>query len=75
MTRTSTTHPWMKEYNEASKFTDDINGMISEMNTTSGLTLELEHQFTAILRNITVLKTKLSGLEIQLSGLYGEHNM
>jgi len=65
----------MKEYNEASRFADDVNGLISEMITMLSSRLELEHHFTALQRNATVLKTKLSGLEIQLSGAYGEHTM
>ncbi|KNA17320.1 hypothetical protein SOVF_080990 [Spinacia oleracea] len=61
--------PWMKEYNEATKLADDINGMISEKTAMSGSGPESQRHFSAIRRKITILGNRLDSLEALLPKL------
>lgn len=54
---------WVKEYNEASKLGDDINGMISERSSFSAIGPEAQRHASTIPRTITILGTKVDGLE------------
>ncbi|XP_022965165.1 syntaxin-52-like [Cucurbita maxima] len=54
---------WLKEYNEASKLGDDINGMISERSSVPATGPEAQRHASTIRRKITILGTKVDGLE------------
>lgn len=54
---------WIKEYNEASKLGDDINGMISERSSFPATGPDSQRHASAIRRKITILGTKVDGLE------------
>lgn len=58
---------WMKEYNDATKLADDINGMISEKTAMSGSGPDSQRHFSAVRRKITILGTRLDSLESLLS--------
>ncbi|XP_021755635.1 syntaxin-52-like [Chenopodium quinoa] len=60
---------WMKEYNEATKLADDINGMISEKTAMSGSGPDSQRHFSSVRRKITILGTRLDSLESLLSKL------
>uniref|UniRef100_A0A9I9D6T9 t-SNARE coiled-coil homology domain-containing protein n=1 Tax=Cucumis melo TaxID=3656 RepID=A0A9I9D6T9_CUCME len=60
---------WIKEYNEASKLGDDINGMISERSSFPATGPESQRHASAIRRKITILGTKVDGLQSLLSKL------
>ncbi|XP_021759049.1 syntaxin-52-like [Chenopodium quinoa] len=60
---------WMKEYNEATKLADDINGMISEKTAMSGSGPDSQRHFSSLRRKITILGTRLDSLESLLSKL------
>ncbi|KAL2944871.1 Syntaxin-52 [Bienertia sinuspersici] len=66
---------WMKEYNEANKLADDINGMISEKTAMSGSGSESQRHFSAVRRKITILGTRLDSLESLLSRLPSKQSM
>jgi len=70
----SATDAWMKEYNEASKLTDDINGMISDKTSTSGGGSE-SRRFSALRRKITILGTRLDSLESLLAKLLSKRTI
>ncbi|XP_018470833.1 syntaxin-52 [Raphanus sativus] len=58
----SSSDTWMREYNEALKLSEDINGMMSERNS-SGLTgPDAQRRASAIRRKITILGTRLDSL-------------
>ncbi|KAG8472479.1 hypothetical protein CXB51_035363 [Gossypium anomalum] len=59
--------PWIKEYNEAVKIADDINGMISERITLPASGPETQRHASAIRRKITILGTRLDGLQSLMS--------
>ncbi|XP_022157094.1 syntaxin-51-like [Momordica charantia] len=50
---------WIKEYNEASKLGDDINGMISERSSLPATGPEAQRHASAIRRKITILGTNV----------------
>lgn len=58
---------WMKEYNEAVKLADDINGMISERSSFPASGPETQRHASAIRRKITILGTRLDSLQSLLS--------
>ena len=66
---------WMKEYNEANKLAEDINGMISEKTAKSGSGLDSQRHFSAIRRKITILGTRLDSLESLLAKLPSKQSM
>ncbi|KAJ9672240.1 hypothetical protein PVL29_025743 [Vitis rotundifolia] len=63
---------WMKEYNDAVKLADDINGMISERISFSGPGVDAQRHASAIRRKITILGTRLDSLQSLLSKLPGK---
>ncbi|KAE8681367.1 Syntaxin-52 [Hibiscus syriacus] len=58
---------WIKEYNEAAKIVDDINGLISERISLPASGPETQRHSSAIKRKITILRTRLDGLQSLLS--------
>ncbi|KAF1894684.1 hypothetical protein Lal_00020976, partial [Lupinus albus] len=58
---------WTKEYNEAVKLADDINGMISERSSFPASGPETQRHSSAIRRKITILGTRLDSLQSLLS--------
>uniref|UniRef100_A0A803PRS9 Uncharacterized protein n=1 Tax=Cannabis sativa TaxID=3483 RepID=A0A803PRS9_CANSA len=68
----SSSDSWMKEYNEAVKLADDINGMISERSSLPGSGPEMQRHASAIRRKITILGTRLDSLQSVLSKLPGK---
>ncbi|KAK8488494.1 hypothetical protein V6N11_045057 [Hibiscus sabdariffa] len=63
----SSSDPWVKEYNEAVKIADDINAMISERSSMPASGPETQRHASAIRRKITILGTRLDGLQSLLS--------
>ncbi|KAE8693395.1 Syntaxin-52 [Hibiscus syriacus] len=59
--------PWIKEYNEAVKIADDINGMISERISLPASGPETQRHASATRRKITILGTRLDGLQSLMS--------
>ncbi|RYR79876.1 hypothetical protein Ahy_A01g004673 isoform A [Arachis hypogaea] len=68
----SSSDSWMKEYNEAVKLADDINGMISERSSLSTSGPEAQRHASAIRRKITILGTRLDSLQSLLSKVPGK---
>ncbi|KAK9074239.1 hypothetical protein SSX86_006836 [Deinandra increscens subsp. villosa] len=64
----SSSDPWSREYNEASKLADDITSMISERNS-FGTGPEAQRHSSAIRRKITILGTRLDSLQSLLTKL------
>lgn len=71
----SASDSWMKEYNEAIKLADDINGMISERSSMPASGPESQRHASAIRRKITILGTRLDSLLSLLSKLPGKQPM
>ncbi|XP_010245902.1 PREDICTED: syntaxin-51-like [Nelumbo nucifera] len=65
----SSSDSWMKEFSEASKLADDINGMISERGSFPPSGPETQRHSSAIRRKITILGTRLDSLQSILSKL------
>ncbi|CAL5341655.1 unnamed protein product [Camellia sinensis] len=65
----SSADSWVREYNEAVKLADDINGMISERSSMPGSGPEAQRHASAIRRKITILGTRLDSLQSLLSKL------
>lgn len=59
----------MKEFNEASKLADDINGMISERTSLPSSGPETQRHLSATRRKLTILGTRLDSLESLLAKL------
>lgn len=68
----SASDSWIKEYNEAIKLADDINGMISERSSMPASGPESQRHASAIRRKITILGTRLDSLQSLLSKLPGK---
>lgn len=68
----SSSDSWTKEYNEAVKLADDINGMISERSSLPASGPEAQRHASAIRRKITILGTRLDSLQSLLSKLPGK---
>nr|GEX56881.1 syntaxin of plants 52 [Tanacetum cinerariifolium] len=60
--------PWVREYNEACKLSDDISSMISARGS-YGSGPEGQRHSSAIRRKITILGTRLDSLQTLLSKL------
>lgn len=71
----SASDSWMKEYNEAIKLADDINGMILERSSMQASGPESQRHASAIRRKITILGTRLDSLQSLLSKLPGKQPM
>ncbi|XP_023525788.1 syntaxin-51-like [Cucurbita pepo subsp. pepo] len=67
-----TLESWTKEYNEALKLSEEINGMISERNSLAASGPEAQRHASAIRRKITILGTRLDTLQTQLPKLQGK---
>jgi hypothetical protein len=63
----SSSDPWVKEYNEASRLADDINSMIAERGSLPQSGPEIMRHTSAIRRKITILGTRLDSLVTLLS--------
>ncbi|KAL5231613.1 hypothetical protein ABZP36_030389 [Zizania latifolia] len=63
----SSSDPWMKEYNEASRLADDISSMIADRESLPQSGPEIMRHTSAIRRKITILGTRLDSLEALLS--------
>ncbi|KAI3444004.1 hypothetical protein Pfo_000669 [Paulownia fortunei] len=61
--------PWVREYNEAVKLADDISNMISEWSSLPSSGPEAQCYSSALRRKITILGTRLDGLQSHLSKL------
>lgn len=59
----------MREFNEASRLSDEINAMISQRGSLPPTGPETQRQLTAMRRKITILRTRLENLEACLSKL------
>ncbi|PSR95538.1 Syntaxin-52 like [Actinidia chinensis var. chinensis] len=68
----SSADPWVREYNEAVKLADDINGMISERSSLAASGPEAQRHASAIRRKITILGTRLDSLLSLLGKLPGK---
>ncbi|KAE8733996.1 Syntaxin-52 [Hibiscus syriacus] len=68
----SSSDTWIKDYNEAVKIADDINGMISGKSSHPALGPETQRHASAIRRTITILGTRLDGLQSLLSSPPGK---
>ena len=66
---------WMREFNEASKLGDEINGMISGKNSLPSSGPETQRHLSASRRKITILRTKLDILQSLLSELPSKQPM
>lgn len=71
----SSSESWMKEYNEAAKLADDINGMIAERSSFPASGPETQRHASATRRKITILGTKLDSLQSLLTKLPGKQQM
>ncbi|KAJ7964555.1 Syntaxin-51 [Quillaja saponaria] len=71
----SSVDSWMKEYNEASKLTDEINGMISAWSSFPASGPETQRHASSIRRKITILGTRLDSLQSLLSKLPGKQTI
>ncbi|KAI8552933.1 hypothetical protein RHMOL_Rhmol06G0306500 [Rhododendron molle] len=65
----SSADSWVREYNEAVKLADDINGMMSERNSLPVSGPEAQRHASAIRRKITILGTRLDSLQSLVSKL------
>ncbi|KAI4388385.1 hypothetical protein MLD38_000718 [Melastoma candidum] len=65
----SSSDPWVKEYQEVVKLAEEINGMISELNVLSTSGPDSLRHASAIRRKITILSTKIEGLQSALTKL------
>ncbi|CAI9755034.1 unnamed protein product [Fraxinus pennsylvanica] len=63
---------WVREYNEAVKLADDITNMISERSSLPTTGPEAQRHSSAIRRKVTILGTRLDGLQSLLSKLPGK---
>jgi syntaxin 8/SYP5 family syntaxin len=59
----SSSDPWVKEYNEASRLADDISSMIADRGSLPQSGPEIMRHTSAIRRKITILGTRLDSLE------------
>ncbi|KAJ4874404.1 Syntaxin-52 [Raphanus sativus] len=64
----SSSDAWMREYNEALKLSEDINGMMSERNSSGVTGPDAQRRASAIRRKITILGTRLDTLQSLLVG-------
>ncbi|XP_039803199.1 syntaxin-52-like isoform X2 [Panicum virgatum] len=63
----SSSDPWVKEYNEASRLADDISTMIADRVSLPQSGPEIMRHTSAIRRKITILGTRLDSLESLLT--------
>ncbi|XP_010532045.1 PREDICTED: syntaxin-51-like isoform X2 [Tarenaya hassleriana] len=69
----SSSDSWVREYNEALKLSEDINGMISERSSLAVVSgPEAQRHASAIRRKITILGTRLDSLQSLLAKIPGK---
>lgn len=68
----SSADSWIKEYNEAVKLQEDINGMVSEWSSYPVSGPDTQRHVSAIRRKITILGTRLDSLQSLLTKLPGK---
>jgi len=68
----SSSDSWMKEYNEALKLSEEINGMIVERNKSSVTGPDAQRRASAIRRKITIFGTRLESLQALLAKIHGK---
>ncbi|CAF2050485.1 hypothetical protein BRARA_I04890 [Brassica rapa] len=68
----SSSDSWMREYNEALKLAEDINGMISERSKSALTGPDAQRRASAIRRKITIFGTRLDSLQSLLSKIHGK---
>ncbi|KAJ0257135.1 Syntaxin-52 [Hirschfeldia incana] len=68
----SSSDSWMREYNEALKLAEDINGMISERSKSSLTGPDAQRRASAIRRKITIFGTRLESLQSLLAKIHGK---
>ncbi|ESQ35191.1 hypothetical protein EUTSA_v10008662mg [Eutrema salsugineum] len=68
----SSSDSWMREYNEALKLSEDINGMISERSKSAVTGPDAQRRASAIRRKITIFSTRLESLQSLLAKLHGK---
>lgn len=71
----SLSESWMRDYNEASKLSDEINTMVSEASTLPATGTQTQRHFSATRRKITILNTKIETLESLLAKLQSMHSL
>ncbi|KAL9254322.1 Syntaxin-52-like protein [Drosera capensis] len=65
----SSADSWIREFNEAAKLAEDINGMISEKAAAAYTGQDSQRHFSAVRRKITILGTRLDSMESLLAKL------
>ncbi|ESQ47794.1 hypothetical protein EUTSA_v10021502mg [Eutrema salsugineum] len=68
----SSSDSWMREYNEALKLSEDINGMISERSKSAVTGPDAQRRASAIRRKITIFSIRLESLQSLLAKLHGK---
>ena len=69
----SSSDSWMREYNEALKLAEDINGMmISERSKSAVTGPDAQRRASAIRRKITIFGTRLDSLQSLLAKIHGK---
>jgi SYP5 family syntaxin len=71
----SSSDSWMKEYNEAVKLQEDINGMVTEQSSFPTSGPDTQRYLSAIRRKITILGTRLDSLQSLLATLPGKQRI
>ncbi|CAL9024644.1 unnamed protein product [Prunus brigantina] len=66
---------WMREFNDASKLADEINGMISGRSSLPPSGPETQRHMSATRRKVTILRTKLETLQSLLSKLPNKQSL
>ncbi|KAL0826185.1 hypothetical protein Bca101_049862 [Brassica carinata] len=75
MASSSSSDTWMREYNEALKLSEDINGMMSERNSSALTGPDAQRRASAIRRKITILGTRLDSLQSLLVKVPGKQHV
>ncbi|KAL1221380.1 Syntaxin-51 [Cardamine amara subsp. amara] len=68
----SSSDSWMREYNEALKLSEEINGMISERSSSAVTGPDAQRRASAIRRKITIFGTRLESLHSLLAQIHGK---
>ncbi|KAF8044972.1 hypothetical protein N665_5908s0001 [Sinapis alba] len=71
----SSSDTWMREYNEALKLSEDINGMMSERDSSALTGPDAQRRASAIRRKITILGTRLDSLQALLVKVPGKQHV
>lgn len=68
----SSSDSWMREYNEALKLSEEINGMISERSSSAVTGPDAQRRASAFRRKITIFGTRLESLQSLLAKIHGK---